>query len=203
MSARAPEEVLDELLAISPAGLFPASRDSGWAIHLSPLASLISEAEQRYAEMFPQVDPRNATDFLDDFERVLGPDPLGRDETATTIAERQLLAFQRWTFTGGCSPQFYIDLAATFGITITIETFTSAQTGECVCGDVLSPEVDELTWQISMPSTLVEEAITGSCVCGDPLGQFVNDPLPALIQLYAQPHTLPVFTLSGTAEAQE
>lgn len=202
MSARSPEEVLDDLLAISPLGLFPAARDSGWGTHLLPIATLYSEAEQRFQTMLPQVDPRNAQDpgLLPDFERVIGPDPLGRDETATTLAKRQVLAYQRWVFTGGCSPQFYIDLAASLGVVISIEEFLASQTGDTVCGDVLAPPDDELTWRITMPSTLVEEAITGATVCGDPLGQFVDDPLPALIRLYAQPHTLPVFTLSGTQE---
>lgn len=197
MTARSADEVLDELLAISPAGLFPPGRDSGWATHLLPIADALATAEQRYETMFPQVDPRNATDFLEDFERVLGPDPLGRDEVALTIAQRQVLAFQRWTFTGGCSPAFYIGLAASLGVTIGIEEFAGAQTGSAVCGDVLAPAEDDLTWRITMPATLVEEAIAGATVCGDPLGQFVSDPLPALINLYSQPHTLPVFTLDA------
>jgi len=193
--ARSRDEVLDELLATDPPGALSADRGDAWAIHLLPIADALAKAEQRYDAMFPQVDPRNATDFLPDFERVLGPDPLGRDQGALSLGQRQQLACQRWVFQGGCAPNFYIALAASLGITIGIEEFSDNPTGGCVCGDVLAPEADALTWRITMPATLVQEAITGACDCGDPLGWFLTDLLPALINLYAQPHTLPVFVL--------
>jgi uncharacterized protein YmfQ (DUF2313 family) len=195
--ARSTDEVLDELLAIAPPGALSPDRDGYWATHLLPLADALSTAEQRYDGMFPQVDPRNATDFLADFERVLGPDPLGRDQTALTLAARQQLAFQRWTFNGGCSLNFYVGLAASLGVGISIQTFQDSRCGDAECGDILAPEADALTWQITMPASLVNEAICGVSVCGDCLGSFSADPLPALIGLYAQPHTLPVFILSS------
>jgi len=193
--SRSTDQVLDELLAIDLGGALPDDPGSFWALHLTPLADAISTAEARYDTMFPQVDPRNATDFLEDFERVLGPDVLGRDLGAPSIGQRQQLAYQRWTYAGGCSPNFYIGMAAALGIAISIATFTDYPTGNSVCGDPLAPEGDLLTWQITMPATLVVEAITGFCECGDPLGWFTSDQLAALIALTAQPHTLPIFVL--------
>ena len=70
--------------------------------------------------MLFEVDPRTAVKFLADFERVLGPDPLGRDQVRLDLGRRQALAAQRWAFTGGCSPGFYIALAALVGAAITI-----------------------------------------------------------------------------------
>ena len=201
MGARTPGEVLDELLAISPAGVFPAEHDSGWANFHAPLADALATAEQRFAAMAPQVDPRLATDFLADYERVLGPDPLGRDQAALTLAARQQLACQRWVFRGGCSPDFYVALAANLGIGITVAEFIDSKCGPTECGDVLAPEQDELTWLVTMPETLVVEAVCNVSECGDALGSFVADPIGPAITLYAQPHTLPLFATTSTLTA--
>jgi uncharacterized protein YmfQ (DUF2313 family) len=197
--ARTTDQVLGEMLAIADPLAPTSARDGFWAIHLLPHADALSSAEQLWDGMLPQVDPRLAQDpgFLPDFERVLGPDPLGRDQTALTLAARQQLAYQRWTFSGGCSPNFYIGMAAALGVAITITTFTDSKCGGSVCGDVLAPEGDALTWQVNMPASLVNEAICDVSDCGDCLGSFASDPLPALINLYAQPHTLPIFALTG------
>lgn len=196
--ARSAGEVLGELLAISPPGeALPQDGDSLWAVWLGPLADAIAALELRQDSLLTQAVPAQATDLLADFERVLGPDPLGRDQGGIDIGQRQALAAQRWGFTGGCSPGFYIGLAASLGITIAITEFTSSQCGATVCGDVLAPAADELTWRITMPASLVNEAICGVSECGDRLGSFASDPLPAMIARYAQPHTLPVFVLTS------
>jgi uncharacterized protein YmfQ (DUF2313 family) len=187
--ARGAGDVLAELLAIGPPGIaLPQDPDSLWAVWLGPLADAVASLEQMQDSLVHQVDPRVATDLLADFERVLGPDPLGRDAGAVSIGQRQSLAFQRWTFSGGCSPDFYIALAASMGITITIQDrFTSSQCGATVCGDQLGPPGDELTWLITMPATTETDAICGVSECGDALGSFAPNPLEPLITYYAQP----------------
>ncbi len=192
--ARTEAEVQAELLAIAPGGeALPADPSSGFAILLSAQADALARCEQTWDSMLPQVDPAEAVQFLADFERVLGPDPLGRDQGSLDIGQRQALAAQRWGFNGGCSPSFYQSLAALVGASITITTFASSQTGAAQCGDALAPQGDELTWQVTLPASLVFTPVCGAAECGDPLGCLFSDTLAATITLYSQPHTLPLF----------
>jgi uncharacterized protein YmfQ (DUF2313 family) len=183
--ARTAAELLAELLAISPPGeAFPQDGNSPWAVWLGPLADAISSLEQRQDSLLTQVVPAQAIDLLADFERVLGPDPLGRDQGNLDIGQRQALAAQRWGGTGGGSANFYVALAALVGATISIATFTSSQTGATVCGDALAPQADELTWQVTLPASLVFTPVCGAAECGDPLGALPSDKLAGTITLY-------------------
>ena len=167
------DQVLGELLAIADPLAPTSARDGFWATHLLPVADALSGAEQlwdtccRRGRSAAGAGPGSCP-----FRARPGPDPLGRDQTALTLAARQALAYQRWTFSGGCSPNFYIGMAASLGVTISIETFQDTPCGNTVCGDALAPEGEPPTWQITMPAALVNEAICGVSVCGDCLGKF-------------------------------
>jgi uncharacterized protein YmfQ (DUF2313 family) len=185
-------EKLAMLLAIDPPGAaLPAEVDSTWGAFLTPLADALDAADARMQAMLPQVDPRNAVDLLPDFERVLGPDPAGRDAGVLSLGARQALAFQRWTGAGGCSPGFYQALATASGVPMTIEEFASAPLGLWELGESeLAPEADDLTWRATLPTELLIDFELGGSELGDALGDFAPNPFAAVLKLYQQPHTL-------------
>lgn len=135
--SRAWETVLDELLAYLPPGfVWPRGRDSMVAALLEPLArgiaSLEAEAEDRRRT---EVSPATAIQSLDDYERILGPDPCRPGGLADTIDERQRLAHARWTEKGGADVPYFIGLATARGVTISIEEFAPYRCGESECGE--------------------------------------------------------------------
>jgi uncharacterized protein YmfQ (DUF2313 family) len=140
--SRSWEIVLDELLAYLPPGfVWPRGRDSMVAALLEPLArgiaNLEGEADERRRT---EINPATAIQCLEDYERILGPDPCRPDGFADTLEERQSLAHARWTEKGGASVPYFVDLAARRGVTIHIEEFSPARCGVTECGEYPWPQ---------------------------------------------------------------
>ena len=99
------------------------------------LAEYWGFVDSRAADLLEQEsDPRITLELLPDWERNWGlPDPCY--ESPQTIAERQLALILRMTMEGGASRQFFIDLAATLGYTITITEYRTFVVGIDRVGD--------------------------------------------------------------------
>ncbi|MGH7113988.1 MAG: putative phage tail protein, partial [Stellaceae bacterium] len=142
------------MLTISPPGAaLPDDPASMWAAMLAPLASAISDCEAAVEEFGTEIDPESAIALLPDFERVLGPDPCGRDAGALTVDERQLLAFQRWTARGGQSVAYFEGVAESVGTSATIETFQTFVTGRGTTGQNLINTPRQFEWLVTLPET--------------------------------------------------
>lgn len=88
-------------------------------------ASLLLEIES---------DPRSTVELLPDWERNWGlPDPCYQEPL--TIGDRQIALVQRMTIEGAQSRQFFIDVAAQIGYTITIHEYRPFMVGVDRCGD--------------------------------------------------------------------
>ncbi len=212
--ARSPAQVLDEILALTPSGgALPATADSIWAQFNGPMASAWSDIETSGEAMLPEVDPRTAPDLLPDFERVLGPDPYGRDAPSQnlTLAGRAALTYQRWTETGNATPADYIALAAADGQTATVTEFWPVMCGEGECGADLVADVTSMCgwsdtgdvigatpiafwWLTTLPALNVAYAECGQAACSDLLGSYAPNLMGAVIAGEAPAHTRPVFT---------
>ena len=194
--SRSPQDVLRELIAISPDGeALPLDGAGIWPLWLAPLASEISLCEASAEGMLVEINPGDAVILLPDYERVLGPDPFGRDPT--DLAGRQTLAFQRWTMRGGQSIAFFIGLAASLGVTITIDEAWPLECGEAECGDSLISDPEGLKWLVTLPQTQVFEPECGAIECGDDMGSFEPSFVQTLISALRPASTEPVFSYTG------
>ncbi len=115
------------------------------------VAEEIVKVELRAEQLMDETDPRSARELLPDFERVLGPDPCGRDKAALSIEERQRLAHQRWTATGGQCRAYMIEVAANLGVAITIDEFWPSKTGNLRCGHRLRANGIQFYWRVNVP----------------------------------------------------
>ena len=187
---------LTELLAIDPPGwVLPADPASDWGKLLSALAAGVAEVEASAEALTFEVDPRAANLLLEDFERVLGPDPCGRYDLVTTLAERRLIAFQRWTARGGQSEAYFIALCAALGVEATIDTDIVTQAG-FECGDEVIESPEQFVWRINLPLIQEFDFETGEGVAGDFLGWLVPSLAECVIRRYAPAHTIPVIAYS-------
>lgn len=116
-----PERYAEVLLQLYPPGpLWP--REPGTLLESfvrGQLAGELSRTEHRAQRLIREMDPRNAEELLEDWERILAlPET---SSAATDRASRQRAAHEKLTTIGGASPDFFIELAAKLGYTILIE----------------------------------------------------------------------------------
>ena len=142
-----------EQRALWPRGWVWPADDSLIAALQVPLARGIAEAEATMAALIAEIDPRNATVLLGDYERVLGPDPCGRDPATMTVAERRLLAHMRWTARGGQDRAYYEALAARRGVAITIEENVLARVDDARVDFELIEPPEEFVWTVELQLT--------------------------------------------------
>lgn len=137
---------LEELLAVTAKGwAFPA-QGTLFAATLEAMAGGLADIEALAEGMMGETDPRTAALCLPDFERVLGPDPCGRDLGALSLEQRRDLAFQRWTSRGGASIPYFVSLAAARGVAITISENLTSQAGAVECDFELVGEGEQFVW---------------------------------------------------------
>lgn len=194
--SRDPATVLSEMLALGPPGdALPQNADSIWAQMLMPFAAEISRFESFAEEMLVEVNPGEAQFLLADYERVLGPDPYGRDATALTLADQQALTLSRWVTRYGVRPADFIALAASFGIVITITEYQVTAIGARI-GAMLVNNPTQYTWVVNMPPVVVENAYANQASIGDSLGSFAPSLVQPVIAGRAPAHTNPVFNFA-------
>lgn len=191
---RSEAQVLDELLSLLPPGwIWRRDRDSVIAALLTPLAGGIADIEGLAEEMLHEVDPRFATVCLPDFERVLGPDPCGRDASTMSLADRRLLAHQRWTARGGASRAYFIGLAAKRGVAITISENRCSYADEMVAGDELVEPPEQFIWTVHLAFTEETVFTADESQAGDLLYDIVISDIDCDIRRLKPAHTEVVF----------
>lgn len=183
-----------EILSLAPPGwVWPRGTDTLFASVLKPLAIELADLEATAEAMLDEVDPRTATLCLEDFERVLGADPCGRDPEALTVAERQQLAYQRWTARGGQSIAYFTDLAAKRGYLIEIEEVHPSVTGRAVCGDELVRTPEQFIWTVKLGATEMIVAEAGKSEAGNLLVEYRVADIECDIRRARPAHTEVIF----------
>jgi uncharacterized protein YmfQ (DUF2313 family) len=186
-----------ELLALLPPGwAFARTPDSNVGRALLPLAGEMAAVEARAANLLAQIAPVDGVELLADYERLLGPDPCGRDLVLTTLAERQGIAQQRWTDGGDPTPAFFIALAAALGETVTITTPSPSRCGPTRCGQRLVPKNHRYIFIVAVAEVRVVRARAGRARCGQRIGHIVPSGIECPIRHAAPLHTAPVFSYS-------
>lgn len=133
---------------------------------LMALAGPREQLEGDIAALCSEICPTYATSLLDDYRRLLGPDPLGRDTGNLSDDEWRSVLQQRWTARGDQRPAYYMSLAKYWGVNITIEEPDPPVCGSAICGDAeCAQEWVRFVWIVQLP-TGVLQAISGPAVCG-------------------------------------
>lgn len=196
---RAAAAVVREMLALLPQGwAWDREFGSDMALLLEAPAIRQAQVENQAAAMLLEVDPRAAFFLLADYERVLGPDPCGRDLLLTTLADRRTAAHQRWVASGQPTPAFFVGLAAQLGLPATIEEFLPPVCGMAVCGDACTDASQVFVWKIILPPDRLIDAFCGEAVCGDRLGDFVAPLAECVLRQWVPAHTTVVFDYTGS-----
>jgi uncharacterized protein YmfQ (DUF2313 family) len=196
--SRSADQVHRNLIAEAPQGwAWPQDQAATTWKSFLPLAQLLADFEAQADAQLVETNPRNAVQLLEDYERVLGPDPCMRDASGLGIDDRQRVAYQRWTARGGQSIAYFTALAASLGVAITITEQVVSECGVSVCGDDMAAEGGQFAWLVTLPTSRLIEAECGATECGMALGDFVPSLVECVIRQDAPAHTQPVFNYTA------
>jgi uncharacterized protein YmfQ (DUF2313 family) len=160
------------------------------------LGEELSRVDARGDDLLSEVLPSTTVEMLIDWERVAGlPDPCVPE--GQTIQERRNALLARLAGTGGQSRQFFIDLAASLGFTITITEFRPFRAGISRAGDALYSEEWLYVWRINAPETTVIEFRAGVSAVGEPLRKWGNELLECVFNRIKPAHTVLLFGYEG------
>lgn len=190
------EHYRDQLLALLPQG-------AAWLTDLeSNLARLfhawgdeLARVDLRADELIEEADPRTTNELLPDWERVAGL-PDGCTNQVDTLQERRNALLARLTAMGGQTPQYFIDVAAALGYTITITEFTTRRHGQARYGEQYAGEAWAYAWQVNAGVTTVVQRRHGQSGYGEPYQDWGNEILECVIRRLAPAHTFVIFAYS-------
>ncbi|WNJ89179.1 YmfQ family protein [Bosea sp. 685] len=192
--SRTPDQVQDGIVALAPRGwVWPHVADNAdeslFEALFRPLAKGLADIEATAEAMLEEIDPRTATLLLPDFERVLGPDPCGRDPSTMSLEQRRQLAHQRWTARGGASRAYFIALAAKRGVTITIFENRVSMADAAVAGDELIESPEQFVWTVNLALLGETIAKVDDAQCGDLLLDIILSDVECDIRRAKPAHT--------------
>jgi uncharacterized protein YmfQ (DUF2313 family) len=196
--SRTARDVQAEMLQVQPPGwTLPDDPNTYWGARLLGWASEASRIEGSIEALLPQVDLRVAYDLLPDYQRVLGPDPCGRDLGALSFDDQASIAFQRWTAGGTMCAGALIGIAKSVGVTATITEVTGCICGAATCDSEMVAEGGSFMFIVNLPATGVTNCECGPATCDDSLGLVEPSNAQCPIEHAAPLHTLPIFNTSG------
>ena len=133
---RTGEDYADAMQSLLPLGqAWPRTWDGVLMLVVRGLTRIWGDFEIRASKLLEmESDPRTTIELLPDWERNWGlPDPCY--QSPQSIAERQLALVMRMTLEGAQSREFFIQIAAMIGYTITITEYRPFFIAMDGCGD--------------------------------------------------------------------
>lgn len=189
------EHYRDQLLALLPQGAaWLADQGSNLSRLFHAWGDELARVDLRADDLIEETDPRSTNELLTDWERVAGlPDSC--TDAADTLEERRNALVARLTAVGGQSPQYFIDVAAALGYTITITEYREHTVGSDVDA-ALNNQPWVYAWRVNAPESTVTYHNVESGV-DEPLADWGNQLLECLINRLAPAHTNVLFAYGG------
>ena len=188
---------VDMLAQLLPPGVAWRSED-GTTMRklLEAMADELVRVDERADDLIDEADPRTTVELLADWERIAGLPDSCLATVDQTLQERRAALVSKLTARGGQSAQFFIDLAAALGYTITITEFRPFRVGINAVGDALTNDEWIFTWRVNAPDTTENPFRVGRSTVGEPLSTWGNERLECVINRAKPAHTHVQFAYS-------
>lgn len=209
-----PEDFANVMADLLPWGMvWPRDPDTDLMRTWSGLAVEYARLHQRDCDLLAESYPGTCIETIGDWERICGlPDPC--TGPLDTLQQRRAAVLAKLAARGGQSRQYYIDLAAIYGYTITITEYRPFIAGQNAAGDAcwhqsigLPPDRwgqqpipqarDQdwwFVWSITYaPPLVVTYFRADESVAGDPLANWGADVLMCIIEQTKPAHTLVLY----------
>jgi len=180
---------------LPPSDVLDKSVDSNLSKLLDAMAEEFARLDSRVDVLISEADPRTATEMLGDWERELAL-PGDCAPLEPSLMGRRDAVHSKLTERGGQSRQYFIDIAARLGFTITITEFRPF-VASSLAGEVISNGTDWMyTWQVNAPAATVRPFVAGSGA-GEALASWGNALLQCAISEDKPAHTHVNFAYGG------
>lgn len=185
------------LMSLLPPGLaWPRDEGTGLDKVLTAEAVELTRVDTSVQDLLTESYPLTSNNLLTDWERVTGL-PNACVGAPETVQLRREAVDQKLATTGGQSPGFFIDLAASIGFEVTITEYTPFRVGSNGAGDPINSEEWAYVWQINAPEETIRDFEVGSNAVGEGLRTWGNELLECVITQYQPAHTRVLFSYQG------
>lgn len=181
------------LMALMPRGLLwqHLQEDPIFVGLFESVAQEFALLHAREDDLRDEADIRTTYEMLPEWETAYGlPDHCSGDDL--TLQERLATLYAKVTNKGGQRPQFYIELAASLGYTVTITEFEPFTVGSTV-DELIYGESWQFAWQVNSPTETVEYLTIKSDV-STALANWGNEQLECAISRLKPDHTHVLFS---------
>jgi len=187
-------DYLEQLKTLLPPGqAFP--REAGTTLHdlLDGMSIELARVDSRGEALPIEANPSSTNELLPDWERVAGLPDKCSGVLEETLQGRKSALLTKLTSTGGQSPGYFIQLAASLGYTVTIEEYRPFRAGRSSAGDLLTNGPWIFTWLIRAPEVSVTDFRAGRSAAGERLRTWGNDTLECKLNQLKPAHTIALF----------
>lgn len=191
------DQYREQLKALLPPGnAFP--RDPGNNIEklLDGMAQELARLDGRAQKLVREANPMTTSELLLDWERVAGLPDNCSGTLANTLQGRINALVSKVASVGGQTKQYFIDVAAALGYTVTITEYFAFVAGSHA-GDAVSNDDWAFTWRMNAPETTVISFRAGRSASGEPLRTWGNDELECKINQLKPAHTHVIYSYGG------
>lgn len=161
---------------------------------LRGMADELARIDTRGDNLINEALPDTTLELLDQWEVVAGL-PGECTGPLETVEQRRDALVMRLATVGAQSRQYFIDVAAALGYTVTITEFRPFQVGS-VAGDELTGGDWLHAWRVNAPEATVRDFTAGS-IAGEPLQSWGNTLLECAIGRVKPAHTVLIFGYGG------
>lgn len=195
--SRSPTIIQAEMQALSPPG-YSRSPDAVWGKQLGPAAAEASLIEQMGEVLHHEIDPRQSIYLLPEWQAEFGADPYGVDTSAMITPELQAYLYQRLINRGGQSRAFYIALAESLGVSISITEFVVTRYDQAVYDDGAYVEPPaQFQWLVTLPATETTIGVYDALQYDEASETIAQSPIASIISGLAPAHTQVIFSYTG------
>lgn len=172
------------------------NRGAGSVFHklFEAVADELVRLDTRLEDIVDESDPRSADELIVEWERVVGLPDECEGTFGETLAARRNAVVRKLTAQGGQTPQFFIDLAAYVGFTVTITEFDPFVAGDPVGDPLTNSDAWGYTFQVNGSLDEVQYFLAGSGAAGDPLATWESDRLECVIDRAKPAHTNVIYS---------
>ncbi|WP_236189304.1 YmfQ family protein [Pseudomonas pharyngis] len=187
-------DYLEQLKALLPPGqAFPRESDTTLHDLLDGMSIELARVDGRGEALPLEANPASTNELLTDWERVAGLPDKCSGVLEETLQGRKSALLAKLTSTGGQSPAYFIQLAASLGYTVTIEEYRPFRAGHSSAGDPLTNGPWIFTWLIRAPEVSVTDFRAGRSAAGERLRTWGNDTLECKLNQLKPAHTIALF----------